>query len=162
MPRETHAQLIFDDRSQLESFKYHMWHRYRIWLLIRTIASVGLVITGTVLMITHGNGPMPVLMLMVGVFALLRPLIWNIMHSRNLRKLPGFGEKVHYTFSEKNITIHGTSGEAKIKWADLLESKVTKKGLLLYHSKKSYTWIPRSAFQNTDAYEQTVQWSPSP
>ena len=100
-----------------------------------------------------------ILMLMIGTFALLRPLVWKIMHGRNLRRLPGYGQTVLYTFSEKDINIHGEDREAIVKWSSLFETVTTKHGLLLYHAKKSYTWVPREAFDSAEHFDQVCQWA---
>ena len=159
MPHTITAKLVFDDSSQLGAFRLHMWHRYRIWLLLRTALSILLIIIGFILLMSHGPNPMPLLMIMVGTFALLRPMIWKIMHSRNLRKLPGFGQQVTYTFSAESISIHGEDKQATVKWEDLFEPVTTKHGLLLYHGKKSYTWIPQSAFESLDDFQTVSQWA---
>ena len=102
---------------------------------------------------------MPVLMLMVGTFALLRPLIWKIMHARNLRKLPGYGQTVIYTFTPEGMAIHGEDRRGNVKWQDMLEAISTKQGLLLYHQKKSYTWIPKTSFDNPEDMKQVTKWA---
>ena len=98
-------------------------------------------------------------MLMVGTFALLRPLIWKIMHARNLRKLPGYGQTVVYTFTPQGFHIHGEDRKGEVKWSDLLECVATKKGLLLYHGKKSYTWMPQESFDHLDDMKQVADWA---
>lgn len=127
--------------------------------MLRTGLSVFLIVTGFILLMAHGANPMPVLMIMIGAFALLRAMIWRVMHSRNLRKLPGFGEAVVYTFTTTNIEINGEDRQAKVKWSDLFEAVTTKQGLLLYHGKKSYTWIPQSAFDSSDDFQTVSDWS---
>ena len=82
------AKVKFDEASHLGAFRLHMWHRYQVWLMLRTFLSVALILAGIILLMSQGPNPMPVLMLMVGTFALLRPLIWKIMHGRNLRNSP--------------------------------------------------------------------------
>ena len=154
-----HVKMLFDERSQLGAFRLHMWHRYRTWLILRTFLSVGLILAGLVILISQGPHPMSILMLMVGTFALLRPLIWKIMHSRNLRRLEGLGQCVNYTFTPENIHIHGEDREANVSWSDLLESVPTKHGLLLYHAKKTYTWVPREAFDSPEDFDQVTQWA---
>ena len=153
------AKMVFDERSHLGAFRLHMWHRYRTWLMLRTFLSVGLILAGIIMLISQGPHPMSILMLMVGTFALLRPLIWKIMHGRNLRKLPGYGQSVLYTFTPESIHIHGEDREATVKWSALLESVPTKQGLLLYHAKKSYTWVPCEAFDSPEDFDQVHQWA---
>lgn len=156
---EIKAKVKFDESSHLGAFRLHMWHRYRTWLMIRTILSAAIILAGAILIISEGLTPLSVLMLMIGTFALLRPLIWKIMHSRNLRKLPGYGQTVIYTFTKDHFSIHGEDREGKVKWSELLESAKTKQGLLLYHGKKSYTWVPLESFDSADDMQQVVEWA---
>ena len=101
---------------------------------------------------------MSILMLMIGTFALLRPLIWKIMHGRNLRQLPGYGQTVVYTFTPEGIEIHGEDKQAKVNWSSLLEAVTTKHGFLFYHAKKSYTWIPVEAFDSPEDVARVTDW----
>ncbi|MBT8036360.1 MAG: YcxB family protein [Verrucomicrobiae bacterium] len=163
MPDTIQAHLVFDEGTHLRAFRIHMWHRYRIWLMIRTALSITLLLAGLILLISRGPNPMPVLMLMIGTFALLRPMIWKIMHARNLRQTPGYGQSVSYTFTTEGVEINGEDRHGKLKWSDLLESVPHKRGLLLYHGKKSYTWIPHDAFDSPGDFQSVIQWAdPSP
>lgn len=127
--------------------------------MFRTGLSIMLVLAGLIILISEGPHPMSVLMLMVGTFALLRPLIWKMLHARRLRQLPGYGETVNYTFNPEEISICGENKKASITWPDLYEVVPNKKGLLLYHAKKSYTWIPREAFASAEDYDRVCAWS---
>jgi len=153
------AKMVFEEKSHLGAFRLHMWHRYRGWLMIRTFLSIGLILAGLILLMRRGPNPMPVLMLMVGTFALLRPLIWKIMHGRNLRRLPGYGQTVVYTFTPEGIAINGEDRDANIKWSGLFEAVAHKQGILLYHGKKSYTWVPLEAFDSTEDMKQVSKWA---
>ncbi|BDS06228.1 hypothetical protein NT6N_12680 [Oceaniferula spumae] len=136
-----------------------MWHRYRNWLMIRTFLSAAVMLAGAILIISEGLTPFSVLMLMVGTFALLRPLIWKVMHARNLRQLPGYGQTAYYTFTPDGLAIHGADGDANMKWSGLFETVSTKQGLLLYHGKKSYSWVPLEAFDSADDMKQVAEWA---
>ncbi|MGB2266844.1 MAG: YcxB family protein [Akkermansiaceae bacterium] len=153
------AKMVFDQQSHEGAFRLHMWHRYRNWLMLRTILSIGLILAGIVILISQGPHPMSILMLMVGTFALLRPLVWKMLHGRNLRRLPGYGETVIYRFSPQGIKIHGEAREGELSWKDLFEIVPKKQGLLLYHAKKSYTWVPCEAFDSPEDYALVSQWA---
>jgi len=156
---EIKAKVTFDESSHLGAFRLHMWHRYRTWLMIRTTLSGVILFAGAILIISEGLTPLAVLMLMIGTFAMLRPMIWKIMHARNLRKLPGYGQAVIYTFTEKNFSILGEDMGGTVKWDSLLETVQTKTGLLLYHGKKSYTWLPATSFDSIDEMQQVATWA---
>ena len=151
--------MVFDEKSHLGAFRLHMWHRYRTWLMVRTFLSIALILAGLVILISRGPHPMSILMLMVGTFALLRPLIWKIMHGRNLRQLPGYGQTVVYTFSPDGVEINGEDRQAKVKWSGLFEAVTTEHGIILYHGKKSYTWVPVEAFDSPDDFAQVSEWA---
>lgn len=153
------AKVVFDENSHLGAFRLHMWHRYRTWLMLRTFLSIALLFAGVILLISRGPAPLPVLMLMIGTFALLRPLIWKIMHARNLRQLPGYGQTVLYSFTPDGMKIHGEDRKGEVKWSELLESVATKQGLLLYHGKKSYTWVPLTSFDSAGEMRQVADWA---
>lgn len=127
--------------------------------MIRTILSAAILLAGAILIISEGLTPLSVLMLMIGTFALLRPLIWKIMHARNLRQLPGFGQTVLYTFTPMGVSIQGEDRDATIKWSGLYEAVSTKHGLLLYHAKKSYTWVPVEAFDSKEEMATVSEWA---
>lgn len=150
------AKLVFDERSHLGAFRLHLWHRYRFWIILRTVASIATIAGGIILTGIEGLTPFPLLMMMVGTFALLRPMLWKIMHSRNLRRLPGYGQKVIYTFTSEEIQVKGETQQALIDKDKLHEIVILKQGLLLYHDKKAYTWIPKEAFDSDDAYHQAT------
>lgn len=156
---EIKAKVVFDESSHLGAFRLHMWHRYRTWLMIRTILSAAIIFAGAILIINEGLTPLAILMLMIGTFALVRPVIWKVMHSRNLRKLPGYGQTVLYTFTEEGFSILGEDREGKVKWSALFEVIPTKKGLLLYHAKKSYSWMPLESFDSSDEMNQVAGWA---
>ena len=153
------AKVTFDEASHIGAFRLHMWHRYRIWLMIRTFMSIAVLLAGVILIMSQGPQPMAILLLMVGTFALLRPLIWKILHARNLRQLPGYGQTVIYTFTPEEMQIHGEDRKGQVQWSGLFESVTTKQGILLYHGKKSYTWIPKVSFDSPKDMEQVAEWS---
>ena len=127
--------------------------------MIRTFLSAAVLLAGAILIISEGLPPLAVLMLMVGTFALLRPLIWKVMHARNLRRLPGYGQTVLYTFTQEGMAIHGEDLDGQLKWSALFEAVTTKQGLLLYHAKKSYTWVPLEAFDSAEEMAQVAEWA---
>lgn len=157
MANKIKAQLLFNEGSQLGALRIHLWHRYRFWIGLRTSLSAGLIITGIALTVYAGLEPLNILMLMVGTFALIRPQVWKIFHARNLRKLPGYGQAVLYTFSDDGIDIHGETRQAKVRWSQLHEILNHKKGIMLYHSPKAYTWIPREAFDCDQDFQQASE-----
>ncbi|MGJ8672071.1 YcxB family protein [Rubritalea sp.] len=137
----------FDGKSQHGSFPQHMWHRYRWWVITRSVLCVVAVCLGAYLMEpgTKG-GVIGGGLVMVGSLGFMRPMLWQMWQERGLRKHPAYNTKVRYTFSEKGLSMAGSAGEATVTWEELYELKSTKKGLLIYTDKKQYIWIAAAAF----------------
>ena len=57
------------------------------------------------------------------------------------------------------MSIHGEDRQGEVKWSALFESVSTKKGLLLYHGKKSYTWVPSESFDSAEDILKVAEWS---
>ena len=76
-------------------------------------------------------------------------MIWQMWHERIARKNPAYGTQVHYLFNDDGVTVSGTKGSFSLKWQDLYELTFTKKGLLIYQTKKQYLWIPGTALEGS-------------
>lgn len=85
-----------------------------------------------------------------GSVGFLRPMIWQMWHERGIRKHPAFGTKMFFTFGDDGVEVGGKKGKYQIKWEDLFELKITKKGVLMYTSKKSFLWIPVKCFKDNE------------
>ena len=95
------------------------------------------------------------LFITAGSVGFLRPMIWQMWHERNVRKNVAYGTKLNYSFSESGVSVRGSQGKFELPWEELYEMVITKKGVLLYQTKKGYLWIPRKAFTE-------IQWSDLP
>jgi len=51
------AKVTFDESSHIGAFRLHMWHRYRNWLMLRTILSGAILFAGAILIIKEGLTP---------------------------------------------------------------------------------------------------------
>lgn len=78
----------------------------------------------------------------MGSIGLMRPMIWQMLHERGLRKHPAFGTQIRYTFTVEGMQMSGKAGSADVSWSEFFEVVETTKGLLIYQNKKSYIWIP--------------------
>lgn len=138
----------FDGKSQHGSFPQHMWHRYKLWVIARSVTCIAAVCLGCY-MIEPGTklGMFGGVLVMVGSLGFMRPMLWQMWQERGLRKHPAYDTVVSYTFSEAGVKMSGTAGDADIPWAEFYELKATKKGLLIYQDKKQYLWIAKDAFK---------------
>lgn len=137
----------FDGSGQHGSMTQHMWHRYRWWVVLRSLLCVAAVCLGAYLMEpgTKG-GAIGAVLVMAGSLGFMRPMLWQMWQERGLRKHPAYGSKVRYTFSERGLSMAGKAGQAEVEWNALYELKPVRKGLLIYQDKRQYLWIERAAF----------------
>ena len=138
----------FDGPSQHGSFSKHMWYRYRWWVILRSFFCVAAICFGAYL-IEPGTkgGAFGGFLVMVGSLGFMRPILWQMWHERGLRKHPAYETEIHYEFSDHGVKISGVAGDVTVPWVDFFQVKPTKKGLLIYHDKKQYLWIPKVDFK---------------
>ncbi len=144
---------MFDGRSHHGSFRQHLWHRWKWWLVARSFVCVALVVIGAYMAIHYsGKGKkfadfISVAFILMGSVGFIRPMIWQMWNERKLRKHPAYGTKICYTFDQEEIIMDGESGKVVVPWCALTEVVETKTGLLLYQNTKDYLWIPGYDFE---------------
>ncbi|MGJ8657289.1 MAG: YcxB family protein [Akkermansiaceae bacterium] len=144
---------MFDGRSHHGSFRYHLWHRWGRWLVLRRVVCIAMVLIGGVFAIkTYGRGDkfanfITISFVLLGSVGYMRPMIWQMWNERKLRKHAAYGTEIHYVFSPEEIVMDGSSGKVHVPWSEFIEVVETKKGLLLYQNKKDYLWIPSYDFE---------------
>lgn len=149
----------FDGQTQHGSFTQHMWHRYKIWVLLRSVLCIAAVCLGCYIMEPGTKwGMFGGALVMVGSLGFIRPMLWQMWQERGLRKHPAFETEVSYTFSEAGVKMTGKAGNADIPWSALYELKATKKGLLIYQDKKQYLWIAKAAFRANEMQQVIGIW----
>ena len=147
---------MFDGRSHHGSFREHLWHRWRVWMLLRRFACLAMVcIGGYFAMKSYGGGSkfhnfITISFILIGSVGFMRPMIWQMWSERKLRKHPAFNSKIHYEFNPKEVIMNGSSGRANVPWSEFFEIIETKKGLLMYQNKKDYLWIPAVDFKTKE------------
>lgn len=153
MEKVIRIESMFDGRSHHGSFKYHLWHRWGGWLIFRRVVCIALVVIGVFFAFHYyglGNKKadfVTISFILLGSVGYMRPMIWQMLNERKLRKHPAYGSKIDYTFSPKEIIMDGNSGKVHVPWGEFMEVVETEKGLLLYQNKKDYLWIPSYDFE---------------
>ena len=144
---------MFDGRSHHGSFRAHLWHRWRGWLILRRFVCIAMIVIGGIFAIkTYGRGDqfanfITITFILLGSIGYMRPMIWQMWNERKLRKHPAYGTEIIYTFGPEEIIMDGVSGKVVVPWCALNEVVETKTGLLLYQNKKDYLWIPSYDFK---------------
>ena len=146
--KEITIHTTFDGKSQHGSFPRHMWHRYKAWVITRSLLCVAAVCLGCYILEPGTKwGMFGGALVMVGSLGFMRPMLWQMWQERGLRKHPAYDTEVSYVFSGQGIKMSGQAGDADIPWPNFYELVPTKKGLLIYQDKKQYLWIANDAFR---------------
>ena len=152
---------MFDGRSHHGSFRQHLWYRWKGLLVLRALLSVAMIGIGAFFMIAYNDiGKAQLIgsaLVVMGSFALVRPMVWQMWSERKLRKHPAYGSKIMYKFSKEGIMMDGKSGKVEVPWVVFKEVVALPKGMILYQNKKDYMWIPAYDFKG-DEMEQICEW----
>lgn len=97
----------------------------------------------------------------MGTFGLMRPMIWQMLHERGLRKHPAYYSRIRYIFSAEGMKMAGKAGAVKVPWNEFFEVVNSPKGLFFYQNKKSYIFIPSSDLSVEDAHTVLGFWEHS-
>ena len=153
---------MFNGRSHHAAFRQHLLHRWKWWLIVRTILCIALLgIGGFMQYRLQGEEKMVVfsgILIVMGAIGLVRPMVWHIFNDRKLRKHPAYGSEIHYTFTAEAVEMNGKAGKAIVPWGEFMEVVATSKGLLLYQTKRDYLWIPSVDFK-AGQMEQFLQFA---
>jgi len=159
MEEAINIESMFDGRSHHGSFRQHLWHRWRRWLILRRFVCIAMVVIGGYFAIkTYGSGDkfanfITISFILLGSVGYMRPMIWQMWNERKLRKHPAYETMIKYTFSAEEVIMDGSSGKVNVPWSEFSEVVETKKGLLLYQNKKDYLWIPGYDFKGSEMAE---------
>lgn len=125
------------------AYSQHIKHRYKWWMRIRLLFCISVILIGAYLISFTSEKGIGYFSVVFGSFGIMRPMIWQMWHERNVRKNPAFGTIINYTFSKKKLTISGEQGEYSVPLTQIYEFVYARKGLLIYLNKKRYLWIPK-------------------
>jgi hypothetical protein len=159
MEQAIKIESMFDGRSHHGSFRQHLWHRWRRWLILRRLVCIAMVVIGGFFAIkTYGKGDkfanfITISFILLGSVGYMRPMIWQMWNERKLRKHPAYETMINYTFNVDEVIMDGSSGKVTVPWSEFCEVVETKKGLLLYQNKKDYLWIPGYDFKDGEMTE---------
>ena len=154
MTKEISIVAPFDGQSQHGSFPQHMWHRFRWWVILRSLFCIAGICFGAFILEPGTKmGLLGGVLVTAGSLGFMRPMLWQMWQERGLRKHPAYDTTVHYTFSEVGVKMSGEIGDAEVPWSEFYELVPTKKGLLIYQDKKQYLWIAKSSFKGEQMQE---------
>jgi len=142
-------------------YRMHLWRRHKLWIIIRSALCVCAVGYGGFLLTTKGSHVFASVLVTMGTLGFLRPLIWQMLHERGLRKHPTYGKNIRYIFNETQVGVDGSKGQVNVLWSEVIDFYHNKKGLLIYINKSSYLWFPRSLLSLAEV-EQLESWWRNP
>ncbi len=151
---------MFDGRSHHGAFRQHLWYRWKGLLILRAFLCLTTVGMGVFFMIAyqHQNKAQLVAsgLIVMGSFAFMRPMIWQMWSERKMRQHPAYGSKITYIFSEEGILMNGKQGKIEAPWVAFSKVVALPKGLILYQNKKDYLWIPEYDFRDKEMKQISI------
>lgn len=145
------ASWIFDEATMSRG---RYWHWFKTPWLCYLLPTVGIFfIAASIYIFTQEDDGIatPWVLLVMGIYLVLRYWIIGIRFRRDIRKNPQFGKEMKWTFMENGFNAHTSRSVIKSDWTGFYQTYVTPDGFLLYPQKGIYYWIPKSAFEAADA-----------
>ena len=164
------ASFVFNDQTYHGAYIRHIRHRLKFWVYLRALLCIGFITAGGVLIaISLGDdnrtlAGIGTFSVVAGSFGFMRPIIWQVWHERQARHNPCYNTRLHYGFAEDVLSVKGNQGNYDLEWEKNYELVVTKKGVLIYMTKKSYLWVPKAALKSVEEMqkvEKIVQFAPT-
>ncbi len=72
------------------------------------------------------------MLLIFGVYCIIRKKILELQFRKNIRAAPGFGIEVEWNFFDHGLTQKSIIGNAEVKWDGVYETVTTPQGFLIY------------------------------
>jgi len=139
----------YQERDYVRAMRAHYSSRLRLRLDV--IVIVGLVLVGTYLWRSPGTHWLGVAsvsfsaafaLILVAAFVLVPPLAF--------RREPKFRDEYSLSFSAEGIHFHTASIDSQLQWNLYTRALVDANSYVLYHGPRSFTVIPKRAFQSAE------------
>jgi len=76
------------------------------------------------------------------------------MVERSVKSSPAFGSRVQYRFSEDAFALQTSGAQSSASWTQVLETKLTPAGALIYMQRLMFYWVPKTAFASEADYNR--------
>jgi hypothetical protein len=88
------------------------------------------------------------------LFAMAVFLLEKRIVERSVKSSPAFGSKVQYQFDENSFALQTPGTQSSSAWTQVLETKLTPDGALIYLQRLMFYWVPRTAFASETDYNR--------
>ena len=149
------AKFTFDEDHLLESLKRNrkQWSGRYIFAGVKIVAGLLFGAMGIILLTSGKIGVSMILFAPAAVLAFTHKLSMPSI-CRRFRKSPFYGTNVRYSFTDERIEVVHEKSEIKMEWLVFTRLVIFKDGLLAYQGEGVFNWIPESAFDSRDLFEE--------
>ncbi len=136
------------------------WRSYGILQFLLPVVGVCILLLSLWLYADESyKGPaLPVVLFLCGLWFLGRKYFLGLKFANSVKKMPSFGKKVVWSFSENEFQVKSDLSDSKILYSALFKTVITPAGFLLYPQKEIYHWVPKSCFSDTAAFDKVKEF----
>ena len=138
------------DIETMSRGRYWFWRTNTHWWIISLVLGTGGILLGLYLFIKVPNSPAPVVVILAGLYFILRYWITGLQFRRALKKHPQFNDTLNWVFNEEGLKLETEHSSLSADWKLYLKTYTVPDGFLLYPQKRAFNWIPRSAFRSDE------------
>ncbi len=130
--------------------RYWFWRTNPHWWIISFAFGIAGLVLGLYLFNKVPHSPAPVVVVLAGLYFILRYWITGLAFRRTLKKHPQFNNTLNWTFNDNGLELQSEHATLKCDWNLYLKTCTVRDGFLLYPQKRMFNWIPRSGFRSVD------------
>jgi|GEM_PF-4611386 hypothetical protein len=136
------------------------WHRRVNWPWAALIPLAGVALLGLGIWLTRTNYPgsaLPFALCTAGLWILIRPAIHGFWFRSAVKKMPMFGQEIHWEIEEDSIAVTAGPNTSRTDIGTYFKIIATPGGILFYPQKNLFHWLPLSAFESRSDYEKATE-----
>jgi hypothetical protein len=165
MSEEITASINFNKLTMLSGLRWHNRANRRSTLLRTMFLLAGWLMVFSGLFLSFGDRKMELSAATVGyvitptivataLSLALRQYVLKRQFVAGLKSSPLFDQLIAYQASESGIDVVSPVSTGKLSWIAFHKTVGTPEGVLLYHQKRLFNWLPKAAFTSEDEYNR--------
>lgn len=162
MNEEITATTTFDVPSMLVAYRWHnrinwLWRFLRLGLIFLSVAAI----TAAVDQSQVTTIPPLLIPISAGVGLILGLYLEKRRYVSGLKSSPVLDTKLTFKATEDAVVIISSHSSSTLKWDMFHKTVGTPDGVLLYHQKYLFNWLPKTAFSSESDYQRFLELASS-
>ena len=130
--------------------RYWYWRTNPVGWIILPSVGIASILFGLYSFIRVHGRPGPVILIVGGLYFVLRYWISSFQFRRALKKHPQYKSSLKWIFNEDGLELVSEQAHLKSSWSAYLKTYTVSDGFLLYPQQGIFNWIPRSGFKSDE------------